>query len=432
MATNPILERNITLCRDAEASVIGAAILRGGEVVDTVRLHPQTFFDPRHHEVWRAILAVHARGEAIDPVTIESQLARDGKIAAVGGLSFISDLMDAVPTADNAEHYAAIIRRAWLSRRVVSTLSEVLHCNEDGNDLLQYAMMRLAELDQESPLQAVSMSNLVAKTYSDLLKRADNPAHGPKRIPTGFKGVDGVIGGIPIGVITVLAAPQNIGKSSLARDFLMNCVKAGRGPGLLISLEDTDGIVAERALASESLIANWRINHMPLQRHELDAVSVAADKLYRDAKDFYVVDSIRSSSDYCLLIRSLKRRVGMSMVVVDYLQNVDEPDAKGDDYRAINISLANFTKLAKDENLAVILVSQLKRRQKGEKIADSDMRGSGKIEEKARCLMVLERENDSTEAKLRIIKNSHGRKGECDLHFDGDATSYRDVYMGTQ
>lgn len=424
---NPIVQRNITQCINAEASVIGAAILRGGEVVDEVNLPPDAFYDPRHREVWTAIVALHARGERFDPVTIEAELIRVGKIQAVGGLSFLSEFVDFVPTADNAEFYAAIVRRSRLSRQIVSTLSELLVCHEDGDDLLQYSLMRLAELQQESPLEAQNMANLVRSTYSDILQRAQNPAWGPKRIPSGFRSVDAIIGGFPIGVISVVAAPQSIGKSSFMRDCIMNPVKAGRGPGLLISLEDTANIVAERVLAGESFVANWRINHMPLTRDEIDSVGAAAERIHRIGKDFYVVDSIRSSAEYCLMIRKMKRKTGLTMVVVDYLQNVDEPEARGDDYRAINISLSNFTRLAKDENLAVVLVSQLKRRVKGERVDAGDMRGSGKIEEKARLLIALEREPDSSDAKLTVLKNSHGRKGEVDLYFDGDAVSYRDV-----
>src|SRR5262245_50896575 len=102
---------------DAERSLLGAVFLRGGEVLDRVQVGSREFYHPRHQRIWHACQSLHGRGVAIDPVTVENELGEEGA-RAIGGISFLADLVSIVPTADNAEHYAAIVRADALKREL--------------------------------------------------------------------------------------------------------------------------------------------------------------------------------------------------------------------------------------------------------------------------------------------------------------------------
>jgi replicative DNA helicase len=109
---------------DAEASVLGGVILRNDALRLIGTLRPEEFFDPRHREVFAAMKCLEAQAAPIDPVTIEAELSRLGKLPSVGGLSFLSELMDAVPTADNVGHYAKIIQAMARRRELIERHSE--------------------------------------------------------------------------------------------------------------------------------------------------------------------------------------------------------------------------------------------------------------------------------------------------------------------
>src|SRR5687768_7001613 len=109
---------------DAEKSVLGGILLRN-EAVSQIDITPDDFYDPKHREVFAAMRALEAKGRPIDPVTIEDQLQQTGKLAIVGGISFLSDLIGFVPTADNIAYYATIVQDKAMARRVILTASEI-------------------------------------------------------------------------------------------------------------------------------------------------------------------------------------------------------------------------------------------------------------------------------------------------------------------
>src|SRR6266545_1456151 len=110
---------------DAEASILGGVLLRNDALNHIDTLVAEDFYDPKHREVFAAMKALEARSKPIDPVTLEEQLAGSGKLAAVGGLTFLSDLVGIVPTADNVEHYASIVKDKAAARRLILAASEI-------------------------------------------------------------------------------------------------------------------------------------------------------------------------------------------------------------------------------------------------------------------------------------------------------------------
>jgi hypothetical protein len=138
---------SLTWHRDAEASVLGAVLLHN-DAIDRCELEPSDFFDPRHRAIWAAMLRLAAKGQAIDPVLLELELG--GRVKAIGW-EFLSSLVSTVPTADNVEHYAAIVRADALTRSVQVAASEILGSGLEGEELRQYVVDRLGQLAADRP-----------------------------------------------------------------------------------------------------------------------------------------------------------------------------------------------------------------------------------------------------------------------------------------
>src|SRR5262245_7702970 len=110
---------------DAEKSLLGGVLLRNEALNQIETLQPESFYDPKHREIFRAMRALEARSQPIDPVTLEEQLQREGKLTAVGGIGYLSELLSTVPTADNITHYAEIVQDKSTARRLIGVASEI-------------------------------------------------------------------------------------------------------------------------------------------------------------------------------------------------------------------------------------------------------------------------------------------------------------------
>lgn len=411
---------------DAERSVIGAILLRN-DALDRIELKPEQFYHPGRRQLFASFLALRKEGKPIDPVTVGTD----------ADLVELTECASFVPTADNIEHYASLVASAALDRDVRLKLSEVIHADVTGAELVEMAHAAINSVGSALPDPTRGMDLLVMEAVR-AMQRTLEGGSPENKIPTGLSSVDQIIGGLKVGVLSILAGRPSMGKSSLARTIVDNASLRGLGVHVF-SLEDTGDAYATRALADRARVDLRKLDTLQgIQKGEFLRVQEAANELYGRKCWLFDDSTSLSSRQISLRVRKHRKRNDTKLVVVDYAQLVAEP---GRDDNERLTSLANaLVHLARSENLAVLLLSQLNR--DNEKRDDkrpvlSDLRGSGTLEQVANTVLFVHRpemyaSSEGERARLAgqawclVRKNKQGVTGEALLRWDGPCATYRD------
>ncbi len=421
----------------AEAAVLGAMLLRGGDVVDRCELEARHFYDPRHREVYAAMLRLHVAMKPVnDVVMVEGALG--DKTAAVGGFSFLVELVDACATADNAEHYAERVRSKWLLREAIIAASELANWrHEDPAELIAAAVERFSQLGSQRKETAATMRELALAQVREyhLACSEGAPAIRDGFLLTGLADLDRLTGGLELGIVSILAARQSMGKSAMGRTLADGVVSAleGKYGAHTFTMEDPKRALVSRAFSEHSRVPLTRLRSMQLTRQDYGPIGHAAEHLFKRSNWLIDDEAGLSTAQIAMRVRRHKKRLNTKLVVVDYLQHIREPGAR-DDFDTASRAMSNLVRLARSEEVHVMLVCQLNRKceeREDKRPVPSDLRASGRLEEDARLIMMLYRddyynpESNPGKAELLIRKQSHGPTGTVDLTWDGPCVTYR-------
>jgi replicative DNA helicase len=431
---------------DAEASVLGGVLLRNEALNNIESLLPDDFYDPRHREVFAAMKALEARSRPIDPVTVEEQLGKSGKLAAVGGIAFLSELVGIVPTADNITHYAEIVSEKAIARRLILAASEITAKGfADYGEVREYlddAEKLIFEVTQRTerggPTPVMDVLKRVFKSF-DARFSAQGGVTG---IPSGFSDLDQMTAGLQPSDLVIVAARPSMGKTSFAMSVAQNACIAFGYPAIVFSLEMSSPQLAERMLCSEARIDASLLRRGQLQRQDMTNLTVAADAIAKapmliDDTPAMTVNEVRARCRRWRANRDLFRDKPHGMVVVDYLQLMRGQNLNKNANREQEISEISrgLKALAKELHCPVVALSQLNRgvEQRADKRPMlSDLRESGAIEQDADVIMFIYRDEvynkDKTEkpgvAEIIIGKQRNGPIGHVELSFQGRYTRF--------
>ncbi len=431
---------------DAEASILGAVLLKNEALNEIDSLTADDFYDPKHREVFGAMRALEARSRAIDPITLEEELQNSGKLAAIGGLAFLSDLVSVVPTADNVRYYATIVRDKALARRLILTASEIAAKGfaEYGevHEYLDEAERSIFQLTQSNdrggPRPVTVLLKEVFKSFDERFK-SDGGITG---VPTGFVELDQITAGLQPSDLFIMAARPSMGKTSLALSIAQNASIAFGYPVIVFSLEMGAAQLVERMLCSEARIDSSMLRRgQGLQRQDMINLTVAADAISKapiliDDTPAMTVNEVRSRCRRWRASNDLFKDKPFGMIVVDYLQLMKGQAANKNANREQEISEISrgLKALAKELNVPVVALSQLSRAPE-QRTGDnkrpqlSDLRESGAIEQDADLVMFIyrqemydgptDKDGNSIEGRAEIIigKQRNGPTGIVNLHF---------------
>lgn len=420
---------------EAEKSVLGALLIDQDAIVKVIEfLRPEHFYKKNHSEVFEAIVNLYEKREPADLITIPDELKRMKKLDAVGGVSYLTELVNSVPTASNVEHYAKIIQEASVKRSVLSVASNIgdlVFDEPDSSKLLDKAEHLIYSVSQQNVRDDfVPISRTLEVTFErlDELSKTKGALRG---VPTGLKTLDKLLSGLQKEDLIILAARPSVGKSSLAINICQHAaVEHGRGVAFF-SLEMGKESIVDRMIASQGDIENWRITTGNLEPEDFEKYGIAAGQLAE--APMYIDDTPGQS---VLEMRTKARRLALEkdidLVVVDYLQLVKgrRQESRVQEVSDISQSLKN---LARELKVPVLALSQLSRaveQRGGEKRPQlSDLRDSGSIEQDADVVLFLYRpdDDDRENAKLLISKHRNGPTGEVDLYFKSNRTTFYEV-----
>jgi replicative DNA helicase len=425
---------------EAEESVLGAVLLSADAAnIALEKLHAEDFYRPAHQQIFEAIRGLFDANEPIDAVTVSEILRRDGSLERMGGVDFLTRLLDTVPTTSNIEYYAGIVEEHALRRRLMqvggkigSLATELQEPIADVLDRSEQEVFLVSERRIGGGLAPIDPLLGPAIEKAEELQRIGSEITG---IPTGYRDLDRKLAGLHPTNLIIIAARPSMGKSALALNIAQN-VALKDLPVAIFSLEMSREEVVSRMLCSAGRIDLQRLNTGRLTEADFTKLSNAASQLYK--KPIYVDDSPGLTvTEIRAKARRLRRRPGLGLVVVDYLQLMH---GSGGENRQQEIALISrsLKNLARELEVPVIALSQLNRaleQREDKRPRLGDLRESGALEQDADVVMFIYRDEyynpDKVESKgvaeVVIAKHRQGAVGKVQMTFLPEFTLFADM-----
>lgn len=418
---------------DAEVSVLGAVLLDKSAIIAVAEtLLPDYFYDDRHKKIYEAILSLYEAREPIDAITLTDKLRTQKSLKLVGGATFLTELVNKVPTASHVEHYAHIVKNLATKRQLMSAASKLFEMSTDdgiaADELLDRAETEVFSLSQRHlqksfiPVKAVLTDSF---DRLDELAKSDGTMRG---IPTGFKDLDNILAGMQRSNLIILAARPGVGKTTLALNVARNLAVNHKRPVGIFSLEMSKEELVDRLLVAQADIDAWKLKSgKNLTEDDFTKLSMAMGEL-AEAPIFIDDTPAMSILEMRTKARRLQVEHGLDLIVVDYLQLARgrTTDNRVQEVSEISQGLKN---LARELKIPVLALSQLSRQveNRGTRRPQlSDLRESGSIEQDADVVMFLWRDDEEKLENifLDIAKHRNGAVGQIAFYFKGDRISF--------
>lgn len=438
---------------DAEDAVIGS-LLTDGQAIYKIGgfLQPEDFFQEQNQWMYGTCLKLYQRNEAINQITVAQDLDRQGKLVACGGAANLSQLIANCATPLDVEHYARIVNRLAISRRLIDASQRIekigFEANPDIEESLNKAEDVLFKLRHGQSSGNFSHIRQILDKYFETPPEAEpGQEEKLKHINTTYSGLDEFLGGMQRSDLLIVAGRPSMGKTSFALSIAQNAAVKQGACVAVFSLEMAREALVLRMLASEADVDSRRVQ---LGRHTteeeerriMNAIGVLSEApIYIDDSPQMKVVEMRSKA------RRLNFEHGLDLIIVDYLQLMAGDSRNENRVTEIGYISRALKGLARELNVPVIVVSQLSRAvewRASHKPQLSDLRESGSIEQDADIVMFIYRddyyftEKDWQEqhpdepypagiADIIIAKHRNGPTGEVKLHFIAKSTKFKDM-----
>lgn len=428
---------------EAEQSALGSLLLDKDAIIKVSdSLKSDDFYRDDHKLIYQAMLKLYEKRMPIDVVTLSEELEKTGSFETIGGATYLTTLVNAVPTASHVAHYAEIIKQKATLRRLISAsnkISELSYSDEaDVAHVLDEAEQSLFSVSQQQLRQNfVPIKDILSETFEriDELHKNKGVLRG---VPSGFRDLDNVLSGFQDSDLVIIAARPSMGKTAIVTNIAIHAaIKEKRSIGFF-ALEMSREQLADRLISLESGVDSWKIRTGNLSDEDFPKIgyamgTLAEASLYIDDSPTLSVMEIRSKC------RRLQIEHGLDMVVVDYLQLMEGRNRGGDFNRVQEISeiSRSLKTLARELNVPVIALSQLSRAVEArpdKRPMLSDLRESGSIEQDADVVIFIYRDDyyikDSDRrgvTELLVRKHRNGPIGDVELMFIPEQTRFRSI-----
>ncbi len=413
---------------EAEMCVLGCVLLSSEAYDEAIqRLNADCFYADAHRKIFKCVHTMYETGiRAIDVVTLAHELQKMDLLTEIGGPAYLNQIMASVPHAAHADYYAKIVREKWLLRSLINactdSLRDAFHGTDEVDNIMAMTEKRIFEIvEHQENFETSVLEDIMDETFQRIFERMDQEGD-VTGLHTGLSGLDVYTSGFQPSELIVLAARPSMGKTALVCNFALACGKANAGV-LLFSLEQSKLELVERLLCIEAKISGHKLRQGGLDEYEQSTLMDAAN-IMRTYPIHIDDKSGRTMSQISAIARRIKRRSGLGIVIIDYLQLIESEDSSMPREQQIASITRRLKFLAKDLSIPVIALAQLNRgvEQRDDKRPKlSDLRESGAIEQDADIVMFLHRPeaydaNDRPgEADLLVAKNRHGPIGTVEL-----------------
>ncbi|MFD2672184.1 replicative DNA helicase [Marinicrinis sediminis] len=416
---------------EAEQAVLGAILLDSDSLVTVMeRVQTDDFYRASHQLIYEAMVELAEEQEPVDLVTVTSRLQDKKQLEESGGVSYLTQLANAVPTAANVDHYASIVEEKSLMRRLIRTathiVSEGYASAEDVNSLLSDAERRIMEIsNRRSSSGFVSIRDVVMDVF-DRVEFLYQHKGGTTGIPSGFVDLDKMTSGFQRSDLIIVAARPSVGKTAFALNIAQNVGVRANESVAIFSLEMSAAQLVQRMVCAESNVDAGRLRTGHLEDDDWQKLTMAIGTLAE--ANIYIDDSpALTVADIRAKCRRLKREKGLGMILIDYLQLIHGRGKSDNRQQEVSEISRTLKQIARELEVPVIALSQLSRgveQRQDKRPMMSDLRESGSIEQDADIVAFLYRDdyyNQDTEKKniieIIIAKQRNGPVGTVELVF---------------
>ena len=448
MANNGLPEKLPPQNIEAEKSLLGCLMIDTEAILKVVDfLIPRDFYKEAHQKIYQSMVELFERREPIDVLNVSSRLKEKNQLEEIGGVSYLTELVNSVPTASHILSYAKIVQQKRILRDLIEASQEIgslaYQESEDVDILLDQAEKKIFSIAQKSLTQTFTP---VKETLEETFKRIDELSKhkgGLRGIPTGFRALDNILAGLQKSDLIILAARPSLGKSALACDIARYVACQHKIPVGIFSLEMSRDQIVDRLIAAQADIDLWRLRTGRLsdegEDNDFERIQRAMGVL--SEAPIYIDDAAGSN---ILQMRAMARRLqadkGLGLLIVDYLQLMEPRNPSQSMVQQVTENSKALKSLAKELNIPVLAISQLSRavEQRSPQIPRlADLRESGSLEQDADVVLFIYREDrykPNTERKniadIIIAKHRNGPVGKVELYFDEPRVSFRDIEKG--
>ena len=428
---------------EAEESLLSAILVDNTALLEVVEtLSAADFYRTAHQKIYEAITDLFDKAEPIDLVTLNNHLKEKGHLEAVGGAAFLARLVDVVPLAANAQHYARIVHDKAVLRRLIEKANAISkRCfQEQGptDEIVDFAENAIFEVADQKARQAFYPLSKLIDVNIDFLEEKQKNKSLVTGVPTGFGQLDNLTSGLQNSDLIILAARPSMGKTALALNIARNAAVEAGVPVAVFSLEMSKEQLSLRLLCSEARIDSSRLRSGFFSMEDWQRLTDAAGVL--SAAPIFIDDSASlTAMEVRAKARRLKMDKNIGLIVIDYLQLMQ--GRAGAERRDLEISeiSRSLKALAKEINLPVIALSQLNRmleQRNDRRPRLSDLRESGALEQDADVVAFIYRdevynkeENNPNKGTAEIIlaKQRNGPTGDIKLTFLNAYTRFENL-----
>ncbi len=428
---------------EAEESLLGGLMLDSQAIIKIVDfLSERDFYSPKHQKIYKVMSELFEGNSPVDILSVANKLKEKKQLAEIGGRSYLSKMVNSVPTASNVLSYAKIVQKKRILRDLIEVsyqIKELAHRESENSDtLLDEAERKIFSIAQKSlSQQFFPIKEMLGQTFEriEALSRHKGRLRG---LSTGFRKLDNVLAGLQKSDLVILAARPSMGKSALSLDIARNVAAFQKIPVGIFSLEMSQDQIVDRLVASQANLDLWRLRTGRLSEKEGDFTKIQSALGILSEAPIFVDDS---SSTNVLQMRAMARRLqasqGIGLLIIDYLQLMQPLNSNVSMVQQVTENSRALKSLAKELNIPVLVLSQLSRaveQRSPHRPRLSDLRDSGSIEQDADVVLFIyqedfyrEHSNRENIAEIIVAKHRNGPIGKAELYFDAPRVSFRNL-----
>lgn len=430
---------------EAEKSLLGGLMMDKDAIYKIIDFFQvKDFYENNHQKIYRAMIEITERSGSIDLLSVANRLEEKEFLEEVGGNSYLTELVNSVPTASHVEEYAKIVQKKRIRREMIKAGQEIslTAYKEDQNvdEVLDEAEQKIFNISQNSLRNRFMRVGDSLEEAFERIEKLSRQEEDTRGVPSGFNEIDNILSGFQKSDLILLAARPSMGKSSLAFNIAENVAVEKNIPVGIFSLEMSNDQIIDKLLSSTSGVNLWKIRNGKLSTKENSNDYTRIQEAMNELSDapIYIEDK---SSFNIMQMKAMARRLqaenGLGLIIIDYLQLIQPRSNANSMVQQMTEISRSLKGLSKELNVPVIALSQLSRavEKRTPQIPRlSDLRESGALEQDADVVLLLYREDyyrDDTEREnitdIIIAKHRNGPTGKIELYFDKDTTSFQNL-----
>lgn len=427
---------------EAEVACLGALLL-DPEALPTVLqyLRPDDFYRRANQQVYEAILGLSNDAHGIDLITVSERLRAEGLLESCGGAGYIARLTSAVPTSANVEYYARIVQACSIRRSLTRIASQIIANAHDQSlqvsFIIEEAERQVFEITDKQHIGAFLEAREVVMRTIDAIQKLVSAEGQYTGVPTGFHALDQLTAGFQKAEFIVIGARPSVGKTALALSMAANMSIKQKIPIGFFTLEMSAMALMQRLLSADARVDSHRLRSGYLKKSDIARLSEAAGRIYE--APLYIADSPNMRLlDLRAHARRMKARHSIAAIFIDYLTLITSEERDQPRHEQIAEISRSLKALARELDIPVIALSQVRRDAEGKMPSLADLRESGSIEQDADVVLFLHRERGGdteagadVETELIVAKQRNGPIGSLKLAFVPQFVRFEDLSRET-